>query len=152
MACVPSVLATTGARHMGSDSRLYSIPGGSSSFLYLLMFSLFPLTSFPSAFRKQPCNYRSLWVDPWPPRPWLLLLREAFLNSQVQNTHLWPKLLSCEVEAVSLALYCVSGFVLRARLVRRTWNLKSVSADLWSALGDAAVAKAPSLTNAPQSC
>lgn len=130
MACVPSVLATTGARHMGSDSRLYSIPGGSSSFLYLLMFSLFPLTSFPLAFRKQPCNYRSLWVDPWLPRPWLLLLWEVFLNSQVQNTHLWPKLLSCEVGAVSLALCCVSGFVLRARLARRTWNLKSVSADL----------------------
>lgn len=94
MACVPSALATTGARHMGSDSRLYSIPGGSFSFLYLLMFSLFPLTSFPPAFPKQPCNYRSLWVDPWLPRPLLLLLQEVFLKSQVQNIHIQPTLLS----------------------------------------------------------
>lgn len=112
MACVPSVLATTGARHMGSDSCLYSIPGGSFSFLYLLMFSLFPLTSFPPAFRKQPCNYRSLWVDPWPPRPLLLLLQEVFLKSQVQNTHSQNSYLSCEVGAVSSALCCTSGFVL----------------------------------------
>lgn len=112
MACVPSVLATTGARHMGSDSCLYSIPGGSFSFLYLLMFSLFPLTSFPPAFRKQPCNYRSLWVDSWPPRPLLLLLQEVFLKSQVQNTHSRNSYLSCEVGAVSSALCCTSGFVL----------------------------------------
>lgn len=84
---------------MGSDSRLYSIPGGSSSFLYLLMFSLFPLTSFPLAFRKQPCNYRLLWVDPWPPCPLLLLLQEAFLKAQVQNTR-GQKPLSWELGAV----------------------------------------------------
>lgn len=115
---------------MGSDSRLYSIPGGSSSFLYLLMFSLFPLTSFPLAFRKQPCNYRSLWVDPWPPHPWLLLLQEAFLKSQAQDTRLWPKPLSWEIGAASSALRCASGFVLRARLARRTWSLKSATAEL----------------------
>lgn len=130
MACVPSVLATTGARHMGSDSRLYSIPGGSSSFLYLLMFSLFPLTSFPPAFRKQPCNYRSLWVDPWPPCPCSLLLREAFLKAQVQNAHWWPKTSLVEIEAGSRAPRCASGFVLRARLARRTWGLKTVTAEL----------------------
>lgn len=155
MACVPSALATAGARHMGSDSRLYSIPGGSFSFLYLLMFSLFPLTSFPPAFRKQPCNYRSLWVDPWPPPPLLLLLWEVFLKSQVQNICLRPKLLSlvwsrsCVFSAV---LCCASGFVPRACLAGRTWSLNSVIAELWSVLGDTAVAKAPSLTNAPQSC
>lgn len=148
MVCVPSVLATTGARHMGSDSRLYSIPGGSSSFLYLLMFSLFPLTSFPLAFRKQPCNYRSLWVDPWPPCPLLLLLQEAFLKAQVQNTHSWPKTSLLRARSCALG----TGFVLRAHLATRTWSLKSVTAELWSALGDTAVAKAPSLTNAPQSC
>lgn len=111
MACVPSVLATTGARHMGSDSCLYSIPGGSFSFLYLLMFSLFPLTSFPPAFRKQPCNYRSLWVDPWLPRPLLLLLQEVFLKSQVQNTHLQLKLLS-----LMWSRSCVFSTVLYVRI------------------------------------
>lgn len=51
------------ARHMGSDSCLYSLPGGRSSFLYWLMFSLFPLTPFPPPLEAAASRF-SLLVSP----------------------------------------------------------------------------------------
>lgn len=147
MACVPSVLATTGGRHMGSDSCLYSIPGGSSSFLYLLMFSYFPWPHFLWPFGSNHAIIARVWLTLGCHVPGCYC-SEAFPKSQVQNTRLCPKTLSCEIGAASSALCCVSGFVLRARLARRTWSLKSVTAELWSVLGDA-VARAPSYQCTP---